>query len=82
MKRKVVMKIISIQVKPNAKQQRIEIGADGVWQIRLKSPPVEGKANAELIKILAKEFKVPKSAIRIKTGQSSRYKVVEIEGVV
>jgi uncharacterized protein (TIGR00251 family) len=67
-----------IKVKPNSKQQQITEEADGSLTIRLKSPPVDGKANAELIKLLADKFEVPKSAIVIKSGISSRNKLVEV----
>ncbi len=67
-----------INVKPNAKQQVVQRNDDGSFMIRLKSPPVDGKANAELIQVLADYFHVPKSSIQIKSGQSSRYKVIEI----
>lgn len=67
-----------IKVKPNSKQQIIEEALDGSLTIHLKSPPVDGKANKELIEILAKRFDVSKSQIRIKSGLSSRNKLVEI----
>jgi uncharacterized protein (TIGR00251 family) len=71
------MKII-VKVKPNSREQKIEQCSDGSWLVRLKSPPVEGKANQELIKLLAKHFQVPKSKIQIKVGQSSKQKLIEI----
>ncbi len=46
--------------------------------VKLKSPPVEGRANDELIHVLAEKYGVPKSRIRIKSGLGSRNKVVEI----
>jgi uncharacterized protein (TIGR00251 family) len=58
-----------VKVKPNAKQQKIEELADGSLNVHLKSPPVDGKANEELIKLLAKDFDVPKSSIRIKFSE-------------
>lgn len=69
---------IQIKVKPNSKHQKIEEGTDGSLTVRLKSPPVDGKANQELIEILAKKFGVAKSQIVIKSGLSSRNKLVEI----
>ena len=68
-----------VKVKPNSKQQSIKEETDGSFTIHLKSPPVGGKANEELIKILAKKFDVPKSKIRIKSGLSSRQKLIEID---
>jgi uncharacterized protein (TIGR00251 family) len=51
---------------------------DGSLTVQLKSPPVDGKANQELVELLAKELAVPKSCIRIKSGASSRNKRVEV----
>ncbi|MEO1377213.1 MAG: DUF167 domain-containing protein [Cyanobacteria bacterium J06635_10] len=68
-----------IKVKANSKQQKIVSEDDGSLTIHLKSPPVDGKANEELIKVLSKKFDVPKSYIRIKSGASSRQKLIEID---
>lgn len=57
-----------IKVKPNSKQQSFKEETDGSLTINLKYPPVDGKANEELIKLLAEKFDVPKSKIRIKSG--------------
>lgn len=72
------MAIFKIKVKPNSKQQNIQQEADGSFTVHLKSPPVDGKANEELIKLLAEKFELPKSAIAIKSGLSSRNKLVEV----
>jgi uncharacterized protein len=68
-----------VKVKPNSKQQNIEEQSDGSLTVYLKSPPVDGKANEELIKLLAEKFDVPKSHIRIKSGLSYRQKLIEID---
>ncbi|MEH1822036.1 MAG: DUF167 domain-containing protein [Nostoc sp.] len=68
-----------IKVKPNSKQQKIEEQSDGSLTVYLKSPPVDGKANEELIKLLADKFDIPKSHITIKSGLSSRQKLIEID---
>jgi uncharacterized protein (TIGR00251 family) len=73
------MKILSVKVKPNSKQQRVQQEADGSLTVYLKSPPVDGKANAELIEVLTQLYAVPKSRIRIKSGASSRIKLVELD---
>jgi uncharacterized protein (TIGR00251 family) len=62
------MTILKVKVKPNSKQQSIEAEPDGSFKICLKSPPVDGKANQELIKLLAKKFNLKKSEITIKSG--------------
>ena len=73
------MKIISVKVKPNSKQQQVRQADDSSFTVHLKSPPIDGKANAELIQLLAKAFGVPKSAIWLKTGAGSKSKLVEID---
>ncbi|MEB3830166.1 DUF167 domain-containing protein [Phormidium sp. CCY1219] len=72
------MPLLNVKVKPNSKQQNISEEPDGTLTIRLKSPPVDGKANAELIKLLSKRFNVPKSQITIKSGLSSKNKLIEL----
>ncbi len=67
-----------VKVKPNSRVPKIIEEEDGSLTIHLKSPPVDGKANEELIKVLADKFDVPKSYITIKSGLSSRQKIVEI----
>jgi uncharacterized protein (TIGR00251 family) len=69
----------SVKVKPNSKKQAIVEEEDGSLTVHLKSPPVDGKANQELIEILAKKFDVPKSNITIQMGLSGRKKLVNIE---
>lgn len=68
-----------VKVKPNSKQQTIREELDGSLTVYLKSPPVDSKANQELIKLLAQRFDVPKSQVRIKSGLSSRQKLIEID---
>lgn len=68
-----------IKVKPNSKKQAILEEEDGSLTVHLKSPPVDGKANKELIELLAKKFGVSKSHITIQFGTSGRNKLVNIE---
>jgi uncharacterized protein len=74
-----VMQKITVVVKPNSKQQKIEEVEDGSLKVYLKSSPVNGKANKELIQVLAERYNVPKSHISIRLGLASRQKVVEID---
>ena len=69
-----------VKVKPNARQSSLERQADGTWLALLKSPPVDGKANAELIALIAREFGCTKSAVDIATGAGARIKRVRIPG--
>ncbi|GET38800.1 DUF167 domain-containing protein [Microseira wollei] len=68
-----------VKVKPNSKRQSIEEQPDGSLTVHLKSPPVDGKANQELIALLAERFNVSKSKISIKSGLASKTKLVEID---
>ena len=71
--------IIEVRVKPNARESLLEQAADGGWRAQLKSPPVDGKANAELLALVAERFGCPKSAVSIKSGASGRTKRVKID---
>jgi hypothetical protein len=71
--------IIQIKVKPNARISLLEETAPGVWHAHLKSLPIDGKANEELIALVAKHFGYPKSAVSIKSGSSGRLKRVRIQ---
>lgn len=66
-------------MKPNARASTLEQLADGTWLAALKSPPVDGKANAELVALVAREFGQPKSRVSIRTGASGRLKRVTID---
>jgi uncharacterized protein (TIGR00251 family) len=72
------MTLLTVRVKPNAKQQKVTRLEDGTWLLHLKAPPQDGKANAELIALLAQEFGIPKAQVQIKSGQTARTKRVEI----
>lgn len=73
------MEQIKIRVTPRAKKTEItETLADGTLKIKLKSPPVDGKANEELIKFLSEYFSVPKNKITILKGEKGRNKKIEI----
>lgn len=72
------MQKIAVKVKPNSQQQKIIEAEDGSLTVHLKSPPVDGKANQELIKLLAKKYQVTKSQIMIKSGIWAKTKLIEI----
>ena len=70
---------IQVRVKPRARVSALEEVGPGEWLARLKSPPADGKANEELIGLIARRFACPKSAVAIKCGASGRVKLVRIE---
>lgn len=73
-------RIIRIKVKPNSRASLLEEKEDGTWLAQIKSPPVDGKANEELIALIAKQFGCRKSEVSIKSGGAGRVKLVQIDG--
>ena len=73
--------IFSIRVIPRAAKSGIAGEHDGVLKLRVASPPVDGAANAEVIKVLAKQFGVSKGDIEIVSGQTSKNKRIKIENL-
>lgn len=71
--------IIQVKVKPNARVSALDEADDGTFVAHIKSPPVDGRANAELVELVARRFRCSKAAVSIKSGASSRFKRVEIE---
>jgi uncharacterized protein (TIGR00251 family) len=69
---------VEIKVKPNARESSLVQQEDGTWVAPLKSAPVDGKANEELIGLVAAAFSVRRARVRIRTGATSRMKRVEI----
>ncbi len=72
-------RILQIKVKPNSRTSLLVQNEDGTWLAQLKSPPVDGKANEELIALVAKHFGRRKSEVSIKSGGSSRIKLIQID---
>ena len=69
--------VLYIKAKPNSRFDKVEkTGSE--WQIRLKAPAADGKANEHLIEYLSEILKIPKSKINLKKGQTSRIKCLEI----
>jgi hypothetical protein len=73
--------LIQVKVRPGSRTSTLTPAEDGTWLALLKSPPVDGKANAELIGLVARRFGCAKAAVSIKGGASGRTKWVRIEGV-
>jgi len=70
---------IQVRVKPNSRVAALDEQEDGTWLARIKSPPVDGKANAELIALIAQRFGLRKAQVSIKSGASGRMKLVQLE---
>lgn len=69
---------LQVKVKPGARNSALEQQPDGSWRAELKAPPVDGKANAELIELVARRFGLRKAQVRIRSGAGGRMKLVEL----
>jgi uncharacterized protein (TIGR00251 family) len=69
---------LRVRVKPRASKSRIVGVRSGMLEVAIAAPPVDGEANAELIRVLGRELGVKKSGIVIVSGQASREKLVQI----
>ena len=72
---------LKIKVEPRSSGKGIAGLIGDIIKIKLHAAPVGGAANEELIEVLSEEFGIKKRAIKIISGQSSRNKVIEIEGI-
>lgn len=70
--------VIRVKVKPAARTSALTQLADGSWVAQVKAPAIEGRANRELLALVAEHFQCVKAAVSIKTGASHRLKVVMI----
>jgi uncharacterized protein (TIGR00251 family) len=71
----------SVRVQPRASRSEV-VGTYGdALKVRLSAPPVDGAANTQLVEFLAHIFAVGRRDVRILSGESSRSKIVEIEGI-
>lgn len=69
---------IRVRVKPKAHVSTLEQDKGGTWLAQVKALPVDGKANEELITLIARHFQCPRAAVSIKSGASARMKLVRI----
>ena len=72
---------LSIRIQPRASKNEITRMENGGLKIRLTAPPVDGAANAALIRFLADTLSVTRSQVDIVSGHTSRDKIVSISGV-
>ena len=70
--------LLNLRVQPRASKDEF-VGPHGDhYKVRITAPPLEGKANAHLIKFLAKSFGVSRAQVTLETGESARYKGIRI----
>ena len=73
--------LLRVYVTPRSSANKVVGVHNGEIKVALTSPPVEGEANRALVQFLAKILKVPRTTVRIESGQSSRHKVMRVQGV-
>ena len=71
--------LLKIKVKPRSRTSELVRESDGTWIARLKSPPVDGQANQELVALIAAHLNCAKAAVSIKSGTQGRLKIVKVE---
>jgi uncharacterized protein len=71
----------AVKVHPRAKKNAITGKVGDALKVALTAPPVDGKANQACIEFFAKLLNVPRSSVTIAAGQTSRNKVVRVEGL-
>jgi uncharacterized protein (TIGR00251 family) len=69
---------LTVHVKPNSRKKAVEMREDGSLRVYLSAPPIEGRANEQLIEVLAEHFGKPKRDISIVAGRRGKLKIVEI----
>ncbi len=72
---------LKVRVKPRASKSRVVGVREGTLEVAVAAPPVDGEANAELLAFLAKALGLPKSALSLVSGPSSRIKLIEVQGL-
>lgn len=71
-----------VRLTPRGGADRVDgVSSEGVLQVRVSAPPVDGSANAALLRLLADELSVGRSAVRLVAGATSRHKLVVVEDV-
>jgi len=73
--------VVAVRVQPRASRDEVAGEMNGALKVRLQAPAVEDRANEALCEYLAALLKMPKSAVRILSGDRSRIKRLEIRGV-
>ena len=73
------MATIRVKVRPNARASLLAQQGDGTWVAHVKAAPVDGKANDELVALVAKHFGRRKAQVSVKHGAGARMKLISID---
>lgn len=72
---------ITVRLQPRASRDELLGTRDGVLVARVCAPPVGGRANEALCRMVARRLDIPRSRVRVALGERSRQKVVEVDGL-
>ena len=73
--------VFKVQVVPRASRSEIVGEHNGALRVRIAAPPVDGAANEELVRLLARALRLPRSAVEITAGHSAKLKTVRVAGL-
>jgi hypothetical protein len=71
---------LTLHIQPGTRKTEIAGQHGDALKIRLAAPPVDGKANEALLRFVAETLHLPKSSVSLKSGQTSRRKILEVNG--
>jgi uncharacterized protein YggU (UPF0235/DUF167 family) len=74
--------VIAVRAKPRSSVSSLDADDSGNWTARLRSSPVDSKANTELVGLIARHFGCPKSSVAIVSGATARLKLVRVSGPI
>ena len=73
--------ILRVRVQPRAKKNALAGQIEQEWKLLLTAPPIEGRANQACIEFFARGLRIPQSRVRLLSGEKSRHKVLELDGI-
>ena len=73
--------ILRVRVQPRAKKNALAGQIEQEWKLLLTAPPIEGRANQACIAFFARELGISQSRVRMLSGEKSRHKVLELDGI-
>lgn len=72
---------VRVRAKPRASKSKVLGFREGLLEVAIAAPPVDGEANEELVRTVAKHFGVPRRSVTLEAGDTSRMKRLRLEGV-
>jgi uncharacterized protein (TIGR00251 family) len=72
---------LNVHLTPRASRDQVDGWREGVLRVRVAAPPVDGRANEALIRVIAAALKIAPSRVRVVGGAASRIKLIEVDGM-